>query len=141
MITPMRSVFFVATLCGVSVLPLAGAQAPVVKPVEPTLKVAYVAGMESPPAVVRRAAPVYPQELRAKGVQGTALVDARIDSMGRVVSVELVKATRPEFGERALEAARAWSFQPAMAQGKAIGSRVRLPFDFVMPEVAAMERR
>ena len=141
MITPMRSVIFFAAVCGVSVLPLAGAEAPVVKPAEPALKVAYVPGMEAPPAGVRRAAPVYPQELRAQGVQGTALVDARVDSMGRVVSVELVKATRPEFGERALEAARAWTFQPAMAQGRPIGSRVRLPFDFVMPEVAAMERR
>ena len=137
----MRSLILVAALCGSSVLPVARAAAPVAKPAEPTLKVAYVAGMETPPAVVRRAAPVYPQELRAKGVQGTALVDARVDSTGRVVGVELVKATRPEFGERALEAARAWTFQPAMAQGKPIGARVRLPFDFVMPEVAAMERR
>lgn len=139
--TPMRSVLLVAGFCSVGVLSVARAVAVAAPSAEPALKVAYVAGMESAPTVLRRAAPVYPQELRAKGVQGMALVDARVDSTGRVVGVELVKATRPEFGERALEAARAWAFQPAMAQGKPIGSRVRLPFDFVMPEVAAMERR
>lgn len=139
--TPMRSILLVAGLCSAGVLSSARAEAAVTPPAEPSLKVAYVAGMESAPTVLRRASPVYPQELRAKGVQGVALVDARVDSTGRVVGVELVKATRPEFGERALEAARAWTFQPAMAQGKPIGSRVRLPFDFVMPEVAAMNRR
>lgn len=139
--TPMRSVLLSVGLCSAGFLSLANAGAPTTPLAEPALKVAYVAGMESAPTVLRRATPVYPPELRAKGVQGMALVDARVDSTGRVVGVELVKATRPEFGERALEAARAWTFRPAQAQGKAIGSRVRLPFDFVMPEVAAMERR
>lgn len=141
MTTPMRSFVLAAGFCVTGVFASARAETPGGKPAEPALKVAYVAGMDAAPAVIVRAAPVYPQELRAKGVQGAALVDARVDSTGRVVGVELVKATRPEFGERALEAARAWTFRPAMAQGKPIGARVRLPFDFVMPEVAAMERR
>lgn len=141
MLTPMRSLLFAAGLSGASLLAVARAETPSPSAAGPSLKVAYVAGMDAAPTVVGRAAPVYPQELRAKGVQGMALVDARVDSTGRVVSVELVQASRPEFGERALEAARAWTFRPAMAQGKPIGARVRLPFAFVMPEVAAMERR
>jgi hypothetical protein len=91
----MRSFVRSAAFCITAVAASAQAETPTVKPSEPALKVAYVAGMDAAPAVIGRAAPVYPQELRAKGVQGTALVDARVDSTGRVIGVELVKATRP----------------------------------------------
>jgi len=104
-------------------------------------RVAYVRGMETLPMVLARVAPVYPRELREKGVQGFAIVDVRVDSTGRVIQAEVVRATLPEFGERALDAAKAWTFQPASAQGRAITSRVRLPFEFTMPQVAALERR
>ncbi|MBL9194509.1 MAG: energy transducer TonB [Opitutaceae bacterium] len=88
-----------------------------------------------------RVAPVYPRALREKGVQGFATVEVRVDSTGRVVEAELVRSTLPEFGERALQAARGWTFKPAMAQGRPITARVRLPFEFVMPQVAALEGR
>jgi len=104
-------------------------------------RVAYVKGMETLPLVLARVAPVYPRDLREKGVQGFAIVDVRVDSTGRVIQAEIVRATLPEFGERALDAAKAWTFEPATAQGRAITSRVRLPFEFTMPQVAALERR
>lgn len=104
-------------------------------------RVAYVRGMETLPMVLARVSPVYPRDLREKGVQGFAIVDVRVDSTGRVIQAEVVRATLPEFGERALDAAKAWTFQPATAQGRAITSRVRLPFEFTMPQVAALERR
>jgi len=104
-------------------------------------RVAYVRGMETLPMVRERVSPIYPRDLREKGVQGFAIVEVRVDSTGRVIQAEVVRATLPEFGERALDAAKAWTFQPAMAQGRAITSRVRLPFEFTMPQVAALERR
>jgi len=91
----MRSFVLSAAVCMTGVLASAQAETPAVKPSEPALKVAYVAGMDAAPAVVGRAAPVYPQELRAKGVQGMALVDARVDSTGRVIGVELVRRRAP----------------------------------------------
>lgn len=103
-------------------------------------KVAYLKGMETPPTVLKRVAPVYPRALREKGIQGVAMVEVRVDSSGQVIETALVRATRPEFGQRALDAALAWTFQPATARGTPIGARVRLSFEFVMPQVAAMER-
>jgi protein TonB len=104
-------------------------------------QVAHIKGMDKAPLPLTRVAPVYPKTLREKGVQGTAVVEAKVDSMGRVTEVALVRATTPEFGERALDAAKAWTFSPAEAQGRPITARVRLPFDFTMPQVAAMERK
>lgn len=104
-------------------------------------KVVQIRGMDRAPVAVEKVAPTYPRELREKGVQGFATVDMLVDSTGRVVEASLVRATNPAFADQALEAAKAWKFEPAMAQGQAITTRVQVPFQFVMPQVAALEQR
>jgi TonB family protein len=137
----MKAVLLFATSLGLGLTGLgaAGDEAPG-QPLAVS-QVAHIRGMESPPLITTRVAPVYPRALREKGVQGFATVEVRVDSTGRVVDAELVRCTLPEFGERALQASRAWTFKPAMAQGRPITARVRLPFEFVMPQVAALEGR
>lgn len=110
-------------------------------PMASVAKVVKVAGMDKAPVVVKKVIPAYPGELREQGIQGTATVDMLVDSTGRVVSAELVNATVPEFGQLALKAAKDWTFVPASAQGKPIATRVRVPFEFVMPQLVAMESR
>lgn len=104
-------------------------------------KVAYVPSMEKAPSIVKKVAPVYPRELRAKGIQGFATIDVLVDSTGRVVGAEVATATDREFAARALTAAKQWTFSPAIAQGRPVTTRVRLPFEFVMPQVAALDAR
>ncbi len=96
--------------------------------------------MDKMPEVVTKIAPVYPTELREAGVQGIAMVDILIDSTGRVVEAKAVRATTPEFATSAVAAAQNWVFKPAEAAGHKITSRVQVPFEFVMPQVAALER-
>ncbi len=103
-------------------------------------KVAHIKGMDQPPVIVERVAPVYPRELRERGIQGVATVEMLIDSSGRVVEAKAVRSTVPEFGARAVEAAKQWTFAPAEAKGQKITSRIQVPFEFVMPQVAALER-
>lgn len=104
-------------------------------------KVAHIKGMDKAPVVVKQVAPTYPMELRERGVQGFATVDMLIDSTGRVVDATAVRATNPAFAREAIEAAAAWKFEPAEAGGQKITTRVQVPFRFVMPEIAALERR
>ncbi len=104
-------------------------------------KVVKVAGMDKAPVVLKAIIPDYPSELREVGIQGIATVDMLIDSTGRVVSTELVSTTVPELGRLALAAAKDWTFVPASAKGKPITTRVRVPFDFVMPELVAIRDR
>jgi TonB family protein len=131
---------FVATaLTGGPVL--AANPSPEPTPMASVQKVVKVAGMDKRPVVVKKVVPTYPRELREHGIQGIATVDMLIDSTGRVVSAELVNATVPEFGRLALAAAKEWTFVPASAKGKPISTRVRVPFEFVMPQLVAMENR
>jgi TonB family protein len=111
---------------------------------EPALKVAKVAhikGMDKAPEAIQRVAPVYPMELRERGIQGVATVEMLIDSTGRVVEAKAVRATMPAFAAQAEAAAKQWTFRPAEASGKKITARVMVPFEFTMPQVAALESR
>lgn len=105
------------------------------------VKVVKVAGMDKAPVVLKSIIPDYPIELREVGIQGIATVDMLIDSTGRVISTELVNTTVPELGRLAMAAAKDWTFVPASAKGKPITTRVRVPFEFVMPELVALGRR
>lgn len=104
-------------------------------------KVLQLPGMDKAPVVLKKVLPHYPLELRKVGIQGIATVDMLIDSTGRVVSTELVSASSPELGRLALVAAKDWTFVPASANGKPITTRVRVPFEFSIPDLIAMETR
>ena len=103
-------------------------------------KVAHISGMDKMPQVLSQSMPKYPSELRERGIQGVATVEMLIDSTGRVVEAKVVRSTVPEFGVQALAAAKQWSFVPAEADGKRISARIQVPFEFVMPQVAALEQ-
>ena len=119
---------------------ICAAETEVKTPAGNVAKVAHIKGMDKMPEVVTKVAPVYPTELREAGVQGVAMVDMLIDSTGRVIEAKAVRSSTPEFAASAVEAAKGWSFKPAEAAGHKITSRVQVPFEFVMPQVAALER-
>lgn len=59
-----------------------------------------------------------------------ALVGLIIEADGAVVEAELEKSSSPHFGKAALEAAKQWQFTPAMLKGKAVRTRISIPFRF-----------
>ena len=67
--------------------------------------------------------PPYPASLQRSGTEGSVTVRVRIDARGRVIAVELVKASDDGFW-RATErqALRHWRFTPATLDGRPIES-------------------
>jgi len=61
------------------------------------------------------AAPVYPPELMKQGIEGHASVRFVVDTMGRVdpATVQIIEASRPEFGFAVLQAIPGMKFTPA----------------------------
>ena len=57
-----------------------------------------------------------------------ALVSLIIESDGTVAEVKLEQASSPEFGKAVLEAAKQWEFTPGQCAGKAVRTRVSIPF-------------
>lgn len=79
---------------------------------------------ETPPRVVKKEAPVYPEELKKEGVQGVVVLKLHIDVKGKVLKCEKAKADDDRFVAPACEAALRWEFEPARKDGKPI------PYDY-----------
>lgn len=87
---------------------------------------------EERPEVLSGPLPTYPDLLRQAGIQGQVLLEALIDTTGRVqgASISVVSATNPGFVEPARRALIATLFRPARVNGRAVSTLVRVPFAF-----------
>lgn len=86
------------------------------------------------PEVLSGPLPRYPELLRQAGIQGRVVLEATVDTTGRVepASVTIVSATNPAFVEPARQALIATLFRPAEVGGQATRMRVRIPFEFTL---------
>ena len=74
----------------------------------------------------------YPPMLRRAGIQGTVIVQAVVDTRGRVVpgSLRVLSSANPGFNESALKALQQAVFRPARVHGRPVKARLRLPIEF-----------
>ncbi|KAF1015559.1 MAG: hypothetical protein GAK31_01034 [Stenotrophomonas maltophilia] len=79
------------------------------------------------------AKPTYPAAALRSGVQGSVVASLSVDTRGNVTDATIISRT----GERSRDLDRAvlgsvrdWKFQPAMQDGRAVASVVRVPVDF-----------
>ncbi len=84
--------------------------------------------------------PDYPESLQEQGIAGQALIQVTIGKDGKVTAAEVAKASHPDFGEAALEAARKWEFKPARRMGKPVKKVVKIPFKFQVPYKERLNR-
>ena len=83
--------------------------------------------------------PVYPDDLRQKGVQGEVLVEFAVDTTGRADSASfvVVEATHPGFVQAVRDALPRMLFTPAVVHGHRVRQLVRLPMKFKLLADAA----
>lgn len=86
--------------------------------------------VDATPVAEQNPAPRYPDELAARGVQGTAVAAFYIDEGGRVRVPIVTRADFPELGVLALEAIRGWKFAPPLRGGRPTLVRVHQEFRF-----------
>lgn len=93
-----------------------------------------VAFSEAGPEVLTGPLPVYPELLRQAGVQGQVLLEAVVDTTGRVraASISVVFATNPKFVAPARQALLATLFRPGRVGGRPVSMLVRVPFSFAI---------
>ena len=87
---------------------------------------------QAAPEVLAGPLPAYPELLRQAGVEGQVVLEAVVDSSGRVqrASVSVVSATHAGFVEPARQALIATLFRPSRVNGRAVATLVRVPFAF-----------
>ena len=82
------------------------------------------------PEVIKKVTPAYPRVYLLAGIEGEVYVHATIDESGKVVNVDIVKATDKGFGPAAMDAIKQWEFKPATLDGKPITTEVTIPVKF-----------
>lgn len=88
------------------------------------------------PKLLEGEMPVYTNQARSQGIQGTIVVEALVDEHGRVFAAEVVQSLDPDLDARTLDAVRTWAFQPALENGEPIMQVVRIPVNFNLVDPA-----
>src|SRR5258705_459570 len=85
-----------------------------------------------PPVRVSIPSTRYPEELRRQQLQGTVMVEARVDSTGFVepASVRVLESPDARFNEAAKEFVLRSRYRPGRAEGKRVAMFVRVPVTF-----------
>jgi len=115
--------------------PVATTPAPAARnatPASDTRKAAPVRNREARP-LASNGKPAYPPAALRSGVQGSVIASLNVDTRGNVTDASIVSRS----GERSRDLDRAvlntvqgWKFEPAVHDGRAVASVVRVPVDF-----------
>ena len=93
--------------------------------------VAKVESRSREASLINQPRPSYPPEAYRSREEGTVVVMAQVDAMGNASDVELVKRSGSRVLDRAaMNEVRKWKFKPAMKDGKAVASAVKVPVDY-----------
>jgi len=84
------------------------------------------------PQLLEMPRPVYPDEARKQGIEGTVHIKARVGEDGKVQEASVAKSAHPLLDESALAAVRKASFKPAVKDGHAISFWVQIPVKFAL---------
>lgn len=116
--------------------PVADTQAPAARqaaPVNSQRKAAPAVRNREARPLASNSKPTYPATALRNGVQGSVVASLNVDTRGNVTTAAIVSRS----GERSRDLDRAvlgtvqnWKFQPAMHEGRAVASVVRVPVDF-----------
>ncbi len=78
------------------------------------------------PQVVRKVAPLYPDDLKKEGIGGELKLRITIGKDGKVEDIVVMKSVHPYLDYSAVEAFKDWEFEPVVKKGKA----TRAAFDY-----------
>jgi protein TonB len=90
-----------------------------------------VGGKIGPPRKVRHVRPVYPDSMRAAGIEGKVALEAIIGRDGSVQSANVVSGlVHPDLGRAASDAVKQWRFEPTTLNGEAVEVAMNVAMTF-----------
>ncbi len=89
-----------------------------------------VTGEVTPPEKVFGPTPLYTEEGRQSRTQGVVILEAIVDTEGKVDSVKVIKGLPNGLSESAVETARSWRYRPALLQGQPVAVFLNLTIRF-----------
>lgn len=107
-----------------------GADAASATPQQPPAARKPIVADEGLPMVKEWKPAEFPAGVPEDVMKGNAVLRVIVDEKGAIAKSRVLKASRPEFGEAALEALKHWVFSPGVSMGKDAAVCVDVPFEF-----------
>jgi TonB family protein len=86
--------------------------------------------VDSLPVPVKRVSPFYPMNLRRAGISGDVVVRFVVNAAGHTEHLRVVTSQHPDLDAAAVEAMQKWVYQPALLEGKPVGTWVEQMVSF-----------
>jgi protein TonB len=87
----------------------------------------------SPPKVLRRVEPTYPENAQRAGIQGVVVLEVVIDKFGNVQAGRVIRSI-PLLDSAALSALKEWKYKPARdRRGRPVAVYSRVAVKFELP--------
>jgi periplasmic protein TonB len=86
--------------------------------------------LDQDPVATFQPKPIYPYELRRLGVTGEVQLGFIVTAAGTVRDPYIIRSSRREFEDAALQAVLKWKFRPGKKAGAAVNTRVTILFPF-----------
>ena len=81
--------------------------------------------------IVKKVAPLYPEDARAARIQGAVLLKATIDKEGNIANLELISG-HPMLVPAAMEAVKQWKYRPYLLAGRALVVETQIQVNFTL---------
>jgi TonB family protein len=73
------------------------------------------------PKLMKKVDPVYPDEAREAGIEGTVMIEGLTDDKGKVVKTKILRGEHEILNNAAVAAVEQWVYEPFIINGKPIG--------------------
>ena len=104
---------------------LVGAQA---RPTAVQVSPSFASGL-----LIKRVPPEYPREAQVKRIQGTVVLQVRVDREGNVTDAKLVSG-HPALAQAAIEAVKKWKYHPYLLNGSPFQMVTKADVTFTLPK-------
>jgi TonB family protein len=84
--------------------------------------------------VIYRVEPEYPEDARAKKIEGTVVLGLTIDHDGLPQNIQVKKSLYPSLDQSAIETVRKWRFEPALKNGQPVSMWVSVEVYFALDQ-------
>ncbi len=86
------------------------------------------------PKIIKKVEPIYPQEAKQAGIEGTVVIAAQTDSEGNVNQIKILKSSHDLLNKAAVEALIQWKCEPMIIDGAPYGVEFTAEFRFSKEE-------
>jgi TonB family protein len=87
-----------------------------------------------PPQIIESAPPIYTDQARDKGVEGTVVLMVLVRRDGTIGGTSVSKGIEESLDLQALETVRKWKFAPATRADKPVDALLEIALDFTLPK-------